>query len=103
MNFIQMTEPFLSEQGVARSTMMGSTCLRYQGEFVTMMFERQDALIIKVSPEKVNQLIEDGKGVEFNYTGKRFKEWVMIPLEFQDDYSEFVQQALDYAITKSKG
>jgi len=81
--------------------MMGSPCLRYNGEFVAMMFEKQESLIIKVAPERVNELIAEGEANEFNYTGKRFKEWVLIPLEFEDKYSMYLDEALAYAKRKA--
>ncbi|MCW9034817.1 MAG: hypothetical protein OQK35_04390 [Alphaproteobacteria bacterium] len=85
------------EPGVEHSTMMKSPCLRYKGDFIAMMFEKADALIIKVSPERVNELIGNGNGLEFNFTKKRFKEWVLIPLEYQDEYENYIREALKYA------
>ena len=97
MNFQNLVEQFKSQDGVAESTMMGSMCLRYQGEFVTMFFDKEESLIIKVSPERVLELIEDGRGNEFNYTGKRFKEWVLIPLDYEEHYAAFIVEAIEYA------
>ncbi len=77
--------------------MMKTPCLRYKGSFLTMMFDKEDALIIKVSPDRVNELIAMGTGMEFNFTKKRFKEWVLIPLEFQDEYEALINEALLYA------
>ena len=90
----------LQEPGVVESTMMKTPCLRYREEFMAMFFEKEDALIIKVAPERVNQLIEQGKGMEFNFTKKRFKEWVLIPLEFEDEYEAFIYESLKYAKNK---
>lgn len=87
----------LTIEGVEESTMMKTPCLRYKGAFLTMMFEEQDALIIKVAAERVNQLIAEGIGMEFNFTKKRFREWVLIPLEHQDEYGTYMVEALDYA------
>lgn len=97
MSYAQSISEFLSVEGVEESTMMGTPCLRYRGTFLTMMFEKDDALIVKVSPDRVNELVELGTGMEFNFTKKRFKEWVLIPLEFQDDYPAYIQEALTYA------
>ncbi|PCI02610.1 MAG: hypothetical protein COB78_12825 [Hyphomicrobiales bacterium] len=69
---------------------------------MAMMFEKEDALIIKVSPERVNELVAEGNGMEFNFTKKRFKEWVLIPLEFQDEYERYITEALTYAKSKKK-
>ncbi len=90
------------ELGVEHSTMMKTPCLRYKGEFMTMMFDKEDALIIKVAPERVNQIIEAGKGREFNFTKKRFKEWVLIPTEFDDEFEAYIYESLEYAKTKTK-
>lgn len=97
MSYEQAFNAMLTIQGVEESTMMKSPCLRYKGAFLAMMFEKQDALIIKVSPTRVNELIEQGVGMEFTYTKKRFREWVLIPLEFQDTYEGYMTEALHYA------
>lgn len=97
MSYAQAVEAVLSIEGMTMGTMMQTPCLRYQGSFVAMMFEKEDALIIKVSAKRVNALIEEGKGVEFAFTKKRFKEWVLIPLEFEDEYEAFLREAVAYA------
>lgn len=97
MSYEQAADALLAEEGVELSTMMKTPCLRYKGSFLAMMFDKQEALIIKVSPERVNALIAEGTGMEFNFTKKRFKEWVLIPLEFQDDYESYIREALAYA------
>lgn len=102
MDYQQLSSAFSKIGGVENSTMMGSPCLRYRGDFMTMMFEKQDALIVKLPAQRVLELIESGQGLEFNYTGKRFKEWVLIPSEQHDEYEGFVNEALDYAKNKAK-
>lgn len=97
MSFEQAVSAMLALDGVEESTMMKTPCLRYKGSFLAMMFDKEDALIIKVSPERVNELVAQGVGAEFNFTKKRFKEWVLIPLEFQDDYEAYISEALTYA------
>lgn len=88
------------ENGAEQSTMMKTPCLRFQGEFMAMMFDKEEALISKVSPERVNELIKAGKGREFTFTKKRFKERVLIPLKFEDEYEAFIYEALAYAKDK---
>ena len=100
MSYEQAVSALLTMDGVEESTMMKTPCLRYKGEFLAMMFDKEDALIIKVSPERVNELVSRGVGVEFNFTKKRFKEWVLIPLEFQDEYEAYIAEALSYAQRK---
>ncbi|MBL4741047.1 MAG: hypothetical protein JKY12_08620 [Sneathiella sp.] len=102
MNYEQAINAILLEDDVEESTMMKTPCLRYKGNFLAMMFDKEDALIVKVSPERVNELISMGKGRIFNFTKKRFKEWVLIPLDFQDDYETYINEALIYAKAKAK-
>jgi hypothetical protein len=97
MSYELAVSAMIAMEGVEESTMMKTPCLRYKGAFLAMMFDKADALIIKVSPERVNELISEGRGMEFNFTKKRFREWVLIPLEVQDEYEAFMKEALDYA------
>ena len=101
MSYDQVVTVLRGEDGVELSTMMKTPCLRYKGDFLAMMFKKENALIIKVSPERVNELIAEGNGREFNFTKKRFKEWVLIPLEHEDQYESYIYEALQYA--KCKG
>lgn len=100
MEYEEIAEKLAKEPGVEQSTMMKSPCLRYKGDFMAMMFEREDCLIVKLSPARVDELIESGDGREMNFTGKKFKEWVLIPREFEDSYESYVAEALDYAKSK---
>ncbi len=97
MHYDEVVDKILHVSGVEQSTMMKTPCLRYKGDFIAMMFEKEDALIIKVSPKRVDELIAGGKGREFNFTKKRFKEWVLIPLEYEDEYESLVYESLMYA------
>ena len=97
MGYPETVANILPEDGVELSTMMKSPCLRYKGAFIAMMFDKMDALIIKVAPDRVNQLIADGTGLAFNFTKKQFKEWVLIPVEFEDEYETYIYEALNYA------
>ena len=101
MRYDQVVNKIVQEDGVEQSTMMKTPCLRYKGDFMAMMFKKEDALIIKVSPERVNELITGGKGKEFNFTKKRFKEWVLIPLEYEDEFESYIYESLEYAKRKS--
>lgn len=100
MSYDHAVQLLLREPGVELSTLMKGPCLRYRGAFIAAMFEKADSLIVKVSPERVNELIEEGIGMEFNFTKKRFKEWVLIPLDYEDDYERYIREALAYAKQK---
>ena len=100
MSYASAVKKVSKEKGVEQSTMMKTPCLRYQGNFMAMMFDKEDALIIKVSPDRVNELIAQGEGREFNFTKKRFKEWVLIPKEFERKYEAYIYESLEYAKNK---
>lgn len=100
MIYDDIVNKILKEKNVEISTMMKTPCLRYKGNFVAMLFEQFDALIVKVSPERVNEIIQSGEGNEFNFTKKRFKEWVSIPLEFENKLESYIYEALAYAKEK---
>ena len=97
MSYQEAVNRLLEEDGVESSTMMKTACLRYRGEFLGMFFDKEASLIIKVSPERVNQLLAQGYGREFKFTKKRFKEWVLISVDFEDQFEQFFREALSYA------
>ena len=97
MGYAEAVARLLETDGVELSTMMKMPCLRFRGAFIAMLFDKSDALIIKASPERVNQLIAEGTGLEFNLTGKRFKEWVLIPAKLENQYEAYMREALEYA------
>ncbi|MBM94683.1 MAG: hypothetical protein CMI09_02385 [Oceanospirillaceae bacterium] len=102
MTFELLSEMFVTHHNAEHGTMMGTPCLRYKGEFVAMIFERADSLIVKLPAERVNELIATEQGNEFNFTKKRFREWVLIPRQHQDRYEEYMMEALEFARSKAK-
>jgi hypothetical protein len=97
MSFELTASAILREKGVEVSTIMKSACLRYSGEFLGMIFQRENALIIKIAPQRVDELIAEGIGMPFDLTGKRFKSWVMIPADYEGQYDAYLAEALAYA------
>ena len=89
-----------AHDGVDNSTMMKSACLRYRGDFFAMAFTRGDGIIVKLSPERVNELISAEQAAEFNYTSKRFKEWAIVPSAMSDSYESRMREALEYVKSK---
>jgi hypothetical protein len=100
MGYDEIAAKLSKQPGIEQSTIMKTPCLRYKGDFMAMMFEKEECLIIKVSPERVDALIDAGEGREMNLTKRKFKEWVLIPRKFEDKYRAYIQEALDYAKSK---
>ena len=87
----------LGEPGVEAGTMMKTPCLRYRGDFLGMIFEREDALIVKLPAERVSELVNSGRGNPFEFTGKRFREWLLVPREMEESYAPLLEEALAHA------
>jgi len=102
MRYEDVADKITQKSGVTHSTMMKSPCLWYKGDFIAMMFEKEDSLIIKVAPDRVDELIANGMGMKLNFTKKKFKEWVLIPLEFEDKYESYINETLEYVKSRSK-
>lgn len=100
MSYDDAVNALLAEDNVELSTMMGTPCLRYKGEFLGMFFDKADAMIAKLPADRVNDLIASGEGLEFNYTKKRFKEWVLIPRERESLYEGYFREALNFSQAK---
>jgi len=102
MRYEDVADKITQKSGVTHSTMMKSPCLWYKGDFIAMMFEKEDSLIIKVAPDRVDELIANGKGMKLNFTKKKFEKWVLIPLEFEDKYESYINETLEYVKSRSK-
>ncbi|MEO9943763.1 MAG: hypothetical protein ABJD02_11135 [Paraglaciecola sp.] len=96
MDYEELEYKFIELHGAEKSTMMGTPCLRYNGQFFSMMFTKESSLILKLPEKRVNELIDIGKGHEFNFTKKRFKEWVLIPESLEDEYEALMLEALNH-------
>ena len=59
--FWQLAEPLMAKKGVEESTMMGFPCLRINGNFFAMVDEKRDALIVKLSADRVTDVIDEGR------------------------------------------
>ena len=54
--------------------------------------------VIKLPKERVEILISSKEGLPYDPgTGKQMKEWVIIPLEFQDKWIEYTEEAKAFA------
>ena len=97
MTYQALTKKMARFQGVEESSMMGTHCLRYKGEFFTMWFDKAHSLIVKLPAARVTELIESGERNPFNFTRKQFKEWVLIPADRSGDFEKLAREALGYA------
>ena len=94
--FWQLAEPLMAKKGVEESTMMGFPCLRINGNFFAMVDEKRDALIVKLSADRVTDVIDEGLGEPFAPAGKVFKEWVLVPEVHELTWQELIEEARDF-------
>jgi hypothetical protein len=83
-DFWDLVEPLLASGEAETGTMMGTSCLRADGEFAAMFSAKFGGLIVKLPRDRVAELIESGVGEPFAPAGKVFKEWTSIA-DFDDD------------------
>lgn len=94
--FWELAEPLLVTSGVTRSTMMGFPCLRVSGAFFACCDRSTGDLVVKVSADRVDELVASGRGLAFAPAGKRFREWVAIPYEKRRTWRGHLDAALAF-------
>jgi hypothetical protein len=77
--FWSVAEPLLADEpALERGTMMGSECLRANGQFVAMIHVHTGQLIVKLAHERVGELVAAGEGEHFAPNGRVFREWLAV-------------------------
>lgn len=95
--FWELAEDFLTRPGCTRSTMMGFPCLRRDGAFFACVHKDGSAMIVKMSRQQVQAVVEAADGLPFAPAGKVFKEWAAIPLDLHPSWSERLEAAWEFA------
>jgi hypothetical protein len=97
--FQSETEHLLSRPSVTRSTMMGFPCVCVEGKFFASFDEKTGHLLVKLPEGRVDQIIEQGDGIAFSPAGRRFREWVGIPLNDHPRWPAMLSEALEFVTT----
>ena len=92
-----LTDDLLYDPAVGRSTMMGYPCVRRAGRFFASYDPRSEALVLKLPPERVAELIAEGTGEPFAPNGRVFREWVTIPEPDAGVWEQLLAEARDFA------
>lgn len=100
--FWQVAEPFLLDEAVSKSTMMGFPCLRVNGHFFASVNHRTGDLVIKLPTARVQALINAGEGEAFAPNGRRFREWVAITRRDAQRWEELLAEAQDFVAGQGK-
>jgi hypothetical protein len=87
----------LEADDVLEGTMMGSRCLRVDGEFTAMIHSKTGELIVKLAADQVSDLVEAGTVLPFAPNGRVFKEWALVPTTDEASWTTLIAQAVDFA------
>jgi hypothetical protein len=94
--FWDLAEPLLARSGVERSTMMGLPGLRIHGAFFASCDRRSGDLLVKLSEERVDELVGAGRARAFAPAGRRFRQWAAVPPERSRSWKSLLGEALDF-------
>ena len=94
--FWELSEPLMGGP-VAEGTMMGSRCLRVNGDFAAMIHSKTGELIVKLSAEAVLEEIDAGHGAAFAPNGRVFKEWMAVTADDDASWQRLIGAAVDHA------
>jgi hypothetical protein len=91
--FAELAQPLLSITGVTRSTMMGLPCLRQDGAFFAALDRTTGALLVKLSRERVDELLGCGAAEPFAPAGRRFRQWAAVPPQRTASWAALLDEA----------
>lgn len=93
----ELTDDLLYDPAIGRATMMGYPCVRLAGRFLASYDDKEGALVVKLPSERVLELIERGDGDPFSPAGKRFREWISIPVAHRTLWKSLLTEAVAFA------
>ncbi len=76
--FWGLAGPLLTSGLVTEGSLMGFPCLHVGGEFFATCDHRTGELIVKLSKERVPELISTGVGQPFAPAGRVFSQWALV-------------------------
>lgn len=95
--FWDLAAPRIAGGAVSEGTMMGTRCLRRDGDFVAMVTTKWDGLVVKLAPERVTELVESGTGRSFSPNGKVFRAWLHVPEIDEELWAGLIDEAIEHA------
>lgn len=95
--FWGLAAPHLEADDVLEGTMMGSRCLRVDGEFTAMIHSKTGELIVKLAADRVSELVEAGTVETFAPNGRVFREWALVPTTDAASWTPLMAEAVAFA------
>lgn len=72
-------ELMAEDASVVEGTIMNGRCLRVGKDFLALVDYKGSGLVVKLTAQRVAELIATGVGQPFAPAGRVFKEWVAVP------------------------
>ena len=94
--FWELADEMISAGAAHEGTMMGTRCLRVDGEFLAMVFHRTAQLVVKLPKARVSEVVYSGSGSEFSPAGRRFREWVAIDEVDRELWRSLLEEGRDF-------
>jgi hypothetical protein len=80
---------------VREGIIMNGRCLRVRKEFLALVDYKGSGLVVKLSKERVAELIEAGVGRPFAPAGKVFKEWLAVPKPDRRRWLQLLREGIE--------
>ncbi len=94
--FWKLADPLLRKPEISEGTLMGFPCLRVDGEFFATCDHRMGDLIVKLSRDRVQELIDEGVGEPFAPAGRVFREWVFVRGRDAKRWRALMREAIEF-------
>lgn len=96
--FWLLAEALIQEEPrVCEGTIMKGRCLRVGKEFLALADFKGSGMVVKLSAQRVAQLIDEGHGRPFAPAGRVFKEWVSLPEPHPKRWAALLREGVAFA------
>ncbi|HIF05758.1 MAG TPA: hypothetical protein EYQ64_02065 [Gemmatimonadetes bacterium] len=95
--FWKTAEELMGRPDISEGTLMGFPCLRrVDGGFFATCDHRSGHLIVKLSRERVQEIITQGQGEPFAPAGRVFKEWALVEQRDTKKWQDLMDEAIQF-------
>ncbi len=91
--FWSIVEPGLESGQLERGTIMGRPCVRKGGEFVAVPHSKRGSLVVRLTTDRVAELIEAEVGGSFAPAGRVFREWLEVRELNRERWTALIDEA----------
>jgi hypothetical protein len=87
---------------VVEGTIMSGRCIRLGKEFLALVDYKRSGLVVKLSRERVDELVASGVGRPFAPAGRVFAEWVAVPEPNRRRWRGLLREAVALAESRTQ-